>query len=398
MATLENARKAPHYSNLPELKSLDDWHLIPLTSKTEIRSAGEDARVISGTPNYQFFSGGTTGKSFSYEASKTELDFIRSFFTEVASGLPKLRGIRISDGNQPKERYVPVPIHFHHLGVYNPGVFSHALDLFCRKFTDLGIATNCSVFAAGQRVSRTFALWLKAHAPDNLPINLDFVFTHGFYLTGFARSLLQEVFGCPTIDRYGLSEVFGGATECLNCGWYHFDPQVYAEAIDLQTRRPVEEGLALIVLTPLFPFQQRQPLLRYCTEDLAEVTFSQSCRPGELSIKPHGRFAHSLVADSGKVILTEGELLEILDSNETIEREKVLLDCIDANQSWPIGRPKIEFKIDSNEGKCEVVFMVQGEQQRVNFVNYLVPQMRSMMDRYISDASREQATFVVANV
>lgn len=74
--------------------------------------------------------------------------------------------------------------------------------------------------------------------------------------------------GTRLFDRYGLSEIFGGATRSARCGAFHTDIHVHPEFLRSDGTAAQPGEMATLVLTELYPFTQAQPLIRYSTGDL----------------------------------------------------------------------------------------------------------------------------------
>jgi phenylacetate-CoA ligase len=81
------------------------------------------------------------------------------------------------------------------------------------------------------------------------------------------RSVLQEAFAAPVLDRYGATEVGSLAWQCPFCDAYHVNSD---ELI-------VEEGTVGVLATPLFI--ESQPLLRYQLDDRIQLSAGETdCR------------------------------------------------------------------------------------------------------------------------
>src|SRR5262249_30793939 len=146
--------------------------------------------------------------------------------------------------------------------------------------------------------------------PNGLETHLKYLVSFGEYVTAKWRSAYAEIWGCPLIDRYSLSEVFGGATQSPVCGWYHFDPFVIPEVVSNRTKKPIAEGIGYLLLTALYPFQEAQPLVRYFTGDLVEVTHTKSSHPDCLAVRPLGRAVYGVpAADSDEWLLTPAKVM-----------------------------------------------------------------------------------------
>jgi phenylacetate-coenzyme A ligase PaaK-like adenylate-forming protein len=145
---------------------------------------------------------------------------------------------------------------------------------------------------------RAFTLDTRDRHPEGLPTRLSAVVSYSQYLTRHWRAILTETWGCPIIDRYRLAELFGGATQCLECGWWHFNPFLIPE-VATESVAPMEEGVGLLLLTTLYPFQEAQPMVRYATGDLVEATHGRSCHRLHLPREPGPRIREGLPAAPG---------------------------------------------------------------------------------------------------
>jgi len=96
---------------------------------------------------------------------------------------------------------------------------------------------------------------------------------HTLYLLGYVDAglyrFLKSVFEDPQIvERYSLTEIFGGASRREPKAKFLLDPYVMGEIVD-EGGVPVSPGEAgELTLTELFPFVQMQPLIRYRTGDI----------------------------------------------------------------------------------------------------------------------------------
>jgi len=148
---------------------------------------------------------------------------------------------------------------------------------------------------------------------------------------------------------------FGGASQCLNCCWYHFEPFVIPEAVGHNSGKVVMEGSGLLALTALFPFQQAQPLVKYLTRDLVDVTHKSSCRPGTTAIRPLGR-ARFGVPDPNRDhwLITPASVLETVDEIPEIQRTSRFADVNQVADPFAIGHPKYRTQWYSGASGLEV--------------------------------------------
>jgi len=113
------------------------------------------------------------------------------------------------------------------------------------------------------------------------------------------------------------------------------------------TLRPVESGLAMLVLTELYPFVKTLPLIRYLTGDLVEVV-PGACEVDPVAFAPKGRYARCLTdqaATQARVLLTQTELLDAVE-----ETPEVL-------QAGPaMGEPRVAMRIERGSREIVVEF------------------------------------------
>jgi hypothetical protein len=216
---------------------------------------------------------------------------------------------------------------------------------------DPDVEKHCSVLLGGGPCLRAFTWDTYSRAGSRGGCHLEQICTVGEYVTLHWRYLMELTWHVRVRDRYSLCEVFGGASEDPWSGWWHFDPCVIPEVVDAKSLQPVQEGLGVLVLTALFPFQQAQPLVRYSTGDLVQVTHSLPHRPGELAMRPLGRAADSVfLPGNGRCAITEASVLETLDMLE-VRRRPTLRDSDQVQDPFVPGRPQYSLTHTVREGK-----------------------------------------------
>ncbi len=99
---------------------------------------------------------------------------------------------------------------------------------------------------------------------------------------GNAGKNLEHTWGVKVINRFSLTEGFGGAVQCESCGLFHFDHFVVPEVLSLDTLAPVREGVGLLHLTSLFPFVSHWPLTSHASGHAALTTPRNSRMPKSL--------------------------------------------------------------------------------------------------------------------
>ncbi len=108
---------------------------------------------------------------------------------------------------------------------------------------------------------------LEAGVPIDA-LDIRSVLVGGFVHTGLRQFLTNVFQGAMLVEKYSLSEIFGGATRTSTAPWFSLDPYVVGEVVD-ERGSAVEPGaVGELALTELFPFVQMQPLIRYRTGDI----------------------------------------------------------------------------------------------------------------------------------
>lgn len=156
-----------------------------------------------------------------------------------------------------------------------PGETSRAVDIINRH--------NVTVLVANP----SFALKLATSGMNRIRI----LFAGGEPLTSVPgyKERIRQALGrdLGIIDSYSMSECIPIARNCaMETGLHVMDEFVYAEIIDPETGKPLENGtVGELVLTHMK--KEAQPLLRYRTGDLAELV-ETSCGCGRSVTMPLG--------------------------------------------------------------------------------------------------------------
>ena len=330
-----------------ELNHIDRTRLaeLPTIDKEDIRTAGEAAQNRTDVVCNDVLTSGSTGTPLVTARSDREQRFIRDFFTRQLHEHPVGRYLRGLEFTNPYHGHligVPGPIHNHRVSVYDAGSFDYGRKTLLRSHNDAHVEDRCTVLAGLERCLRAFTLDTISRYPNGFPKTaLRLVVSYSQYLTESWRRRLENTWGAPVVDRFGLSEIFGGASQCLNCEWYHFEPFVIPEVLGHDSGEVLLEGSGLLALTALFPFQQAQPLVRYLTGDLVDVTHESSCRPGTTSIKPLGRARFGVPEPkSDRWLITPASVLEAVDEIREIKRTPRFADVNQVADPFAIGHPK----------------------------------------------------------
>jgi phenylacetate-coenzyme A ligase PaaK-like adenylate-forming protein len=364
--TLRNAQGTEFYRELwagidVSSVTLETLWRLPLVNKQQIRLAGRKAQRRQGLLCDEVFTTGTTGPPLVIVRGHREQAFVREFFAQAdtrRSGRRLTRALKFNNFYHGSLVSVPAPAHCHRVCVYDAGGFEHARRVLTQRHDDDLIEPHCTLMVGGERCLRAFSYDTRHYFPEARETHLETIITYGDYLTRRWRRLLEETWGAQVIDRFSMSEVFGGATQSALCGWWHFDPYVIPEVVS-QGGEPLAEGVGLLVLTALYPFQEAQPLVRYSTGDLVRVTHTNSSRPGQLAIQPLGRAMYSVPAPRGDGwLLSPASVLEAVDMIPEVERAPIYRDAAQVRDPFVIGLPRYSVSHVERGGRVEIVLRI----------------------------------------
>lgn len=137
---------------------------------------------------------------------------------------------------------------------------------------------------------------------DALNFDIGTVVTIGEPLEPSTRSVIREMFGCPTVSRYAARELGVVAHECEHERFHVNSASFEVELIDDAGRPVTEPGRrGRVVVTDLFA--RRVPIVRYELGDLA--TWDESCdcgRPGPTFGRVDGRTTEVIDAPDGTAV------------------------------------------------------------------------------------------------
>lgn len=333
--TIENAvRLSSFYRDLyaadgvdvAAIRTIDDLAVLPPVSKERLREAGRSALCVDdSTAIIQLqHTSGTTAIPFVMYRSAAEVQFISEFFGAV------LRQEEWGDRPAPMSMQFRNSLHGSLMPI--PGrafviegntgdadAIRRTLHLLAMEFDLPGIENRITAFGGSlSDVEILTAFVLEQRVPtDRFAIRRMNV--SGRYLTERWRALIEGTWNATVFDRFSLSEVFGGATSCLVCRGYHFDPLVVPEVADVVTGDAIRAGTGRLLMTGLFPFVQVQPVIRYRTGDIFRVEPDACAAP---RFEFLGRENHSLFSplEPGRLLIGGRDLFEAADVLPVVAR------------------------------------------------------------------------------
>ena len=348
--TIANALRTPFYRSLWDASDFRDFNCsrlaeLPLVDKEGVRASGRGAQCREGVICNDVFTTGTTGNPLITVRSNVEQRYILDFF----NGLPRkdvnskfIRGMEFTNPYHGHLVGIPSPSHFHRASIYDAGSFDYARNVIYGSHFDQGVEESCTILMGLERCLRAFTFdTIDAFSGSVPESHLQIVVSYSQFLTAAWKKRLEETWGATVVDRFSISEIFGGGTRCVVCDWYHFEPFVIPEVVGATSGVVLGEGVGLLALTALYPFQQAQPLIRYLTGDLAAVTHTESCRPGTTAIRPLGRARYGVPHLRGDGwLITPSSVLEAVDEIGEIQRSPRFHGVAQVKDPHRVGHPK----------------------------------------------------------
>lgn len=326
---LDGFRKLYNGFDISEIR-IDNLSKLPILTKELILATPEAFIDHSLDTSISQHTKGTTGVNFEVLRSDKELEFIDSFFRKVQTQ---------ADENVKLPTCIALSSMTHH-GTptkvpYKGNVVS--INIFDYNFNhrDLyllvkNIVSACEDFFITGLESefRVLSHVLIENGYDFASKKPQKIILTGDLITDRLKTWYKSIWHVSPINRYSLSESFGGATLCSVCGHFHFDPYLLGEIVSLSTNECLTEGIGGLVITCLYPFVQKQPLVRYWTGDLVQA-YTGTCMMDQFGFDYLGRIKNSIIMDkqgSKIVVLPSGTLYNILDNYPEICSSKMYLN------------------------------------------------------------------------
>jgi hypothetical protein len=371
--TVQQAMSSPFYADLYRRSGVDpasvarltDLPSLPIVEKEELRTAGSLALCDTGlTMSHLQHTSGTTGEPFLVHRSAEEAQFIQDFFTRLnqprarnGTRAPLMLQVQFPDHGTS----TPIPAHIFVVpfSVTSEPLVQNAILMLGKEFALPGVEPRASILSGshtGLMVLTNYVVEREIDAGREFAIKL--VHSEGRYLTARWRAVLQDVWGATISNKYSLAEVFGGASECLRCGGFHFDPFVVPEVVDLATREPIDEGTGALLLTSLYPFVQLQPMIRYWTGDLFDVRDAGCYAP---TLRYRGRLNHALLDPNraDRPLLAGVDLIESLDQHPEVNRTIRFRDLVSVQYQQAGGEIKAHGIVTRARGTSEIRLIVE---------------------------------------
>lgn len=315
---LEHSKAAPFYKNrLPgrPLRSLKELQNIPFTTKEDLRQHSPFGLLcLPQKQLYQYHeSFGTTGNPVSVWFSREEL-------RDNARCVSRW-GVNFNEDDIVLVRF-PYAISSVAHAVHAAAQLKRACVL------PVSSRTTVSPFPRVVRLMQKLGVTVLACLPMqavliaetaemmDLDPRADFprlraLCTAGEILSPGRRRLLENIWGVPVFDNYGLTETGPAVLDC-SCGTPHpLSQRLFIELLDEDLQREVKPGTTgYLVLTTLG--KRAVPLIRYLTGDRARLVEKKCSCGKELSLEIRGRREDTLAV--GSLVLDAWDMQEIVSA------------------------------------------------------------------------------------
>jgi phenylacetate-coenzyme A ligase PaaK-like adenylate-forming protein len=334
--TIEHARNAfPYYRQ--SLSSVDsasmcirDLGQIPILSKQDI-VAHENELVWQPAPTdyLSFTSGTTTGKPLMLRRSHQEIEQFQNLWEQVL--------VSESESDSTKTQSIVLELRSNYHGITTASLSDGVMRMPCASDTHFNAAirmmkeshvrdgneAHVRSIRAPLGVIERLTLFCMAKGIELKDLPIQQIAVNGHYVSTRWRRVIEEYWQAAVFDTYSLTEFpDNGAGVCDTCGWQHLlVPTAIPECVHPTSHTPVTEGPGVLLLSGLFPFSQRQLLLRYWTGDLIER--GPRCEMDDFSFKVLGRLTWSVVRESERdveVLISSLSLFDALEEVPELDR------------------------------------------------------------------------------
>lgn len=348
-----------YHKYIPQLNSYEDISILPIINKKQLILKRQDFCNSHINTFLTQHTSGTSGSQLIIEKGKSEIQFIQQFHAEVYNKLVKRLGMNrqgivsvyldsASNGDVVPlgnlDNIIRIKIDSYK---FNPGKLITVLERLYIKRANvilISIEENLKYL--------TDLLISNAYNFDRSPVTL--LVSGGFPITKRQQDIYKKTWNVPVAEKYGLTEIYGNSYKNWNEDYFTLAPNVIGEVVDFHTKQPINCGHGILVLTSLYPFSQKQLLIRYCTGDLVEIIRSEHDNPENIKFKLFGR-AKSCIIDNytSAPLLSWISLYNVLDNFPEIATERLSPTKIIGNYT-STGRLKFFFSSERGNGVIRI--------------------------------------------
>jgi hypothetical protein len=347
------ARMLPEPTEPVGCKSL---HRLPMVTRRQLTEHRQE--FVAGITTFGFttFTGGTTGQTpLMIERALEEQRYLVNLLSSVQTPPQGLRALGLVAANSSHGEVFQIPGSGYAFSVNfeQDAGFRKAAWLLQQDFTFPGFQRKISFIQGYFEFVHLLMLYLKEQG-IRLPNQIRGVACYGMAIPPSRRAAVSDYFGVEVSDNFSMGEAHGSAPFDPLDGTYAFSPFLHAEVVDLETQEPVEHGSGELVLTTLFPFTQRFPLIRYRSGDLV---FTPSRVPLGPLFRVRGRLVKA-VSLGGRHVLSSGDVALALEELSYVARNRGLTSMV-ANADAAAG-PNFRLSATTAVGALIEVTMAHG--------------------------------------
>lgn len=330
-----------HYREVPEAISLETLSLLPPTNRNDM--ADNHDRVLADNQTFAFAShttGTTTGAYLSVYRSREEHSFISDFFSTMidlcrttqqeSENCPEpLTPLILSFPIQHHGATIPIPTDAKVFvgGVADNHLLADSVRMLTTEYAIPGHERHISTLSGPLYQLLCFTSYLHEQGYDFTSSSIRQLFSYGQLVSPRDREFLESSWQAPLLDRYSMTEAFGGAAYCRACDGYHFEDFILPELVHPETLAPVttadNDCLGVLLITVLYPFVQMQPVMRYNTGDVFQ-TVPCPARAEGYGYQYKGRSRNCLfdfrTPEAPVLLFSSAECYKVLDSVADITR------------------------------------------------------------------------------
>lgn len=374
------------YGNISQIDkfSLDDLDRLPIIDKKIIQTSGEDALSYTVQTRYFQYTSGTTDFPFIIHRSYEESDFINRFFAKLLEeDMSELHSLvlSLSDFIHGTPTSIPGKDFVIPICILDGSTAKFAVQLLLKQYNLSGFSKNVNVISGPLAQVVLFTQYLVENGYEPKKYNIKQICIFGHYLSDHYFRFLKEHWNCVIVNRYSLTEAFGGATE-IDKTSFVFDVHIIPQVVN-EHGVGLDEGEGRLILTSLFPFVQRQPMIRYDTGDIftlkkdasgnAKFSFrgrSRRCTDitkvlhSDKKIKGNfdGNIHHKPDECIKKYILCEADILDVLDGVSIIRRTSHAGEIPIKNRQV-FGLPFFSLDFNKESNRSQILLNVQCESE-----------------------------------
>jgi len=316
------------------VRGVDDLPNIPVLFRDDVVAHHSEMQCSTGAPARIQYTTGTSGTFLQLYRGSDEAAFISAFYSaQIQSRFQDvaIRPLQLSLTSGFHGDPTPIPgwPFVISAGIYTDGHADQVQRILEREYAIPGVEPRITAITGSEPQLKALTAALLSRGWDLAGSPVKRLVVTGGYLTPRRKALIARLWDAVLVDRFSMSEVFGGAVECGAGGPWIFDVEVIPEVVHPRTLEPVETGVGALVLTGLYPFVQMMPLIRYFTGDLVEIVGTEATGQDQLLVKFVGRQRRSVLDTTGPTVVPlvlAGPLHEILEAYPDIAAANRFLD------------------------------------------------------------------------